>query len=101
MATPPGISERDFARALAELRNAVGAEWVLTSDADMNLYRDAYSPFKGEAEDRVPSAAVAPNTVEQVQAVVRIATLGRATMPRSGASPRLARRGSTRHGGPG
>jgi FAD/FMN-containing dehydrogenase len=73
MATPPGISERDFARALEEFRNAVGAEQVFTSDEDLNLYRDAYSPFKGEAEDRVPSAAVAPDTVEQVQAVVRIA----------------------------
>ena len=73
MATPPGISERDFARALSELRNAVGAELVFTSDEDLNLYRDAYSPFKGEAEDRVPSAAVAPTTVEQVQAIVRIA----------------------------
>jgi 4-cresol dehydrogenase (hydroxylating) len=77
MATPPGISERDFARALAEFRNAVGADWVLTSDEDLNLYRDAYSPFKGEAEDRVPSAAVAPTTVEQVQAIVRIANARR------------------------
>ena len=73
MAAPPGISDRDFARALDELRNAVGAEWVFTSDEDVNLYRDAYSPFKGEAEDRVPSAAVAPRSVAQVQAVVRIA----------------------------
>lgn len=73
MATPPGISERDFARALTELRNAVGADSVFTSDEDLNLYRDAYSPFKGEAEDRVPSAAVAPRSVEQVQAIVRIA----------------------------
>jgi 4-cresol dehydrogenase (hydroxylating) len=77
MSTPPGISERDFARALDELRNVVGADWVFTSDDDLNLYRDAYSPFKGEAEDRVPSAAVAPNTVEQVQAIVRIANARR------------------------
>ena len=41
MATPPGISERDFARALTEFRNAIGAEWVFTSDEDVNLYRDA------------------------------------------------------------
>jgi len=73
MATPPGVSERDFSRALVELRNAVGGEWVFTSEADVNLYRDAYSPFWGEAEDRVPSAAVAPSSLEQVQAVVKIA----------------------------
>ena len=58
MAVPPGVSERDFARALEQFRSAIGREWVFTSDEDLNLYRDAYSPFKGEAEDRVPSAAV-------------------------------------------
>ena len=42
---PQGISERDFARALDEFRAAVGAEWVFSSDEDMQLYRDAYSPF--------------------------------------------------------
>ena len=73
MAAPPDVTDRDFARALEELTEAVGRDWVFTSDEDMNLYRDAYSPFKGEAEDRVPSAAVAPDTVEQVQAIVRIA----------------------------
>ena len=70
---PQGISERDFARALEEFRAAVGAEWVFDSDEDMQLYRDAYSPFWGEAEERLASAAVAPSTVEQVQAVMRAA----------------------------
>jgi 4-cresol dehydrogenase (hydroxylating) len=73
MAAPPGVSERDFSRALEEFASVVGSEWVFTSDADMNLYRDAYSPFAGEAEDRVPSAAVAPGSTEQVQAIVGIA----------------------------
>jgi len=39
----------------------------------METYRDSYSPFWHEEEDRVPSAAVAPDTLEQVQAAVRIA----------------------------
>jgi 4-cresol dehydrogenase (hydroxylating) len=73
MATPPGVSQRDFTRALEELSAAIGRDWVFTAEADLNLYRDAYSPFFGEPEDRVPSAAVAPDAVEQVQAVVRIA----------------------------
>ena len=46
---------------------------MFTSDEDVALYRDAYSPLWGEAEDSVPSAAVCPDTVEQVQAIVRIA----------------------------
>jgi (+)-pinoresinol hydroxylase len=73
MAVPPGVSERDFARALEEFATTVGREWVFTADADVNLYRDAYSPFFGEADDRVASAAVAPSSTEQVQAIVRIA----------------------------
>ena len=73
MAAPPGVTERDFSSALEEFANAIGSEWVFTSDEDVNLYRDAYSPFWGEAEDRVPSAAVAPASVEQLQAIVRTA----------------------------
>src|SRR5258706_1757637 len=73
MALPPGVAQRDFSRALHEFPNALGREWVFTSDEDLKLYRDAYSPFYGEADDRVASAAVAPNSTEQVQAIVRIA----------------------------
>ncbi len=73
MAVPPGISERDFSTALQEFANAIGADWVFKSDEDLKLYRDAYSPFWGEPEERLASAAVAPASVEQVQAIVRIA----------------------------
>jgi len=73
MATPPGVSERNFSRALEQFAGVVGSEWVFSSDEDVELYRDAYSPFVREPEDRVPSAAVAPDNVEQVQAIVRIA----------------------------
>ena len=73
MRLPPGVSSAAFAAALKEFGAAVGSEWVFTSDEDTNLYRDSYSPFWHEEEDRVPSAAVAPDSVEQVQAVVRAA----------------------------
>jgi 4-cresol dehydrogenase (hydroxylating) len=73
MALPPGVSQQDFNRALQRFRSAVGNDWVFTSDADIALYRDAYSPYWGEAEERVASGAVAPATVEEVQAVVRAA----------------------------
>ncbi|HEX6994676.1 MAG TPA: FAD-binding oxidoreductase [Gammaproteobacteria bacterium] len=74
---PPGISDREFAAALDEFRDAVGAEWVFSSDEDVALYRDAYSIFWGEPEERLASAAVAPSTVEEVQAVVRVANARR------------------------
>ncbi len=70
---PPGVSAPDFNRALGAWRDAVGGDWVFTSPEDVALYRDAYSPLWDEPEERVASAAVAPQTLEQVQAVVRVA----------------------------
>ncbi|HWU04033.1 MAG TPA: FAD-dependent oxidoreductase [Novosphingobium sp.] len=71
--TPPGISAEAFAAAIGGFRAAVGADWVFTSDEDVGLYRDAFSPAWGEAEERLVSAAVAPASSEEVQAVMRIA----------------------------
>jgi 4-cresol dehydrogenase (hydroxylating) len=73
MSLPPNVSQTAFDAALKAWREAVGKEWVFTEDADVALYRDAYSPFYGEPEERVASAAVAPATLEEVQAVVRAA----------------------------
>jgi FAD/FMN-containing dehydrogenase len=73
MKLPPGVSASDFAAAIQQFQDAVGKDWVFTSDEDVALYRDAYSPFMGEPEERFASAAVAPDRVEQVQKVVRIA----------------------------
>ena len=73
MALPPNLSQAEFNRALGEFEASVGADWVFSSDADVALYRDSYSPFWGEEEERIASAAVAPANVEEVQQVVRIA----------------------------
>jgi 4-cresol dehydrogenase (hydroxylating) len=67
------VKESDFAAALREFETAIGKQWVFTSDEDVDLYRDAYSPFWGEPQERKASAALAPDTVEQVQAIARIA----------------------------
>jgi len=77
MKTPPGVSAEVFATALKQFEDAVGKEWVFTSDEDVAMYRDAYSPFWGEPDELVASAAVAPDGVEQVQQVVRIANTHR------------------------
>ena len=73
MRVPQGVSPGDFAEAIKQFQAAVGPEWVFITDEDVDLYRDAYSPFYGEPEERIPSAAVAPHSVEEVQAVVKIA----------------------------
>ena len=84
MKIPPGVSAGDFAEAIKQFEEAVGKEWVFTSDEDVAMYRDAYSPFWGEEEELVASAAVAPDNVEQVQKIVRIAnSLQNSALPES------------------
>lgn len=73
MTLPPNMTESEFASALGEFEAAVGADWVFRSDEDVALYRDSYSIYWGEPEERVASAAVAPASVEEVQQIVRIA----------------------------
>jgi (+)-pinoresinol hydroxylase len=73
MYLPPGVTPTDFAAAIRHFETAVGKEWVFTKDEDVDLYKDSFSPFLGEPEERVASAAVAPDSVEQVQQIVRIA----------------------------
>jgi FAD/FMN-containing dehydrogenase len=72
MRVPPQVSSATFSDGISAMRSVVGAEWVFTEEADVDLYRDAYSLFHGEPEERVASAAVAPDTVEEVQAIARI-----------------------------
>jgi 4-cresol dehydrogenase (hydroxylating) len=74
MKLPQGVSDKDFSLAITEFERAIGKQWVFTSDEDVALYRDAYSPFWGEPEERVTSAAVAPDSVDEVQEVMRIAS---------------------------
>ena len=70
MAIPPGLDEKTFQRALTRFKSIVGDAWVFTSDEDVALYKDAYSPLWSEQDEKVASAAVAPESAEQVQAIV-------------------------------
>ena len=72
---PPQISAAAFERALAAFGNVVGRQWVLATDQDRDSYLDAYAP--GDAETHAPSATIAPASVEQLQAVVRLANAHR------------------------
>ncbi len=73
MRTPTGVSEADFTKALQQFAGVVGSQWVLSRDEDVATYKDGYSPFWGEPEERVVSAAVAPDSVEQIQKILAIA----------------------------
>ncbi len=70
---PPGVSTEQFASAITQFKEAVGPDWVFTSDEDIHPYRDHFSYIKDQPDELIPSAAVAPDSVEQVQAIVRVA----------------------------
>jgi 4-cresol dehydrogenase (hydroxylating) len=67
------VSPARYADALQQFSTAVGAANVYTSDEDLDLYRDAYSVLWGEPDERIAAGAIAPASVAEVQAVVRIA----------------------------
>lgn len=73
MRIPPDISEATFRKAIQEFANVVGDEWVFTDEEDVRLYSDAYSPRLGLDNDLRASAALAPDSVEHVQQIMRIA----------------------------
>jgi 4-cresol dehydrogenase (hydroxylating) len=70
---PPGLSDREFQTALGRIADIVGRQWVFSSDEDVALYRDAYSPLWGEEGERFASAAIAPISVEEIQGIVKVA----------------------------
>ncbi|HHX82538.1 MAG TPA: FAD-binding protein [Pseudomonadaceae bacterium] len=67
---PPGISASAFDSALRAFAGVVGEEWVFQTDQDRDTYLDHFG-FNQSAH--VASAAVAPASAEEVQAVVRLA----------------------------
>jgi len=70
---PPQVSAESFAAAIREFSAAVGEAYVYTSDEDLVPYRDYWSPVPDPEEELLASAAVAPASVEEVQAIVRAA----------------------------
>jgi 4-cresol dehydrogenase (hydroxylating) len=68
---PPRSSAASFNAALAAFTRVVGKDWVLATDADRDAYADIYAP--GPESEWPASAAVAPASVEEVRAIVRLA----------------------------
>ena len=65
------VSAGDLSRALDGFTTAVGADHVLTDEADLREFRD---PFAYEGwDDYTASAVVMPETVEEIQEIVRVA----------------------------
>jgi FAD/FMN-containing dehydrogenase len=70
---PPGVSAGQFASAIREFEAVLGRDWVFTTEEDLHPYRDHFSYIKDQPNELIPSAAVGPDTVEQVQGIVRVA----------------------------
>ena len=68
---PPGVSESDFDRAVEGFTAALGSERVLTADGDLAEFRDPFSFTTWD--DYLASAVVMPESVEEIQEIVRIA----------------------------
>ena len=69
---PQGLSASEFKAALDAFRKIVGARWVIVEPTEgLNSYRDQYSPRP--ASFFLASAAVAPDSVEQIQQILKVA----------------------------
>ncbi|NCN85065.1 MAG: FAD-binding oxidoreductase [Sphingomonadales bacterium] len=68
---PPRVSPAQFDNALKAYAAVVGKDWVLATDQDRDAYSDIYAP--GPETEWPASAAVAPQTREEIQAIMRIA----------------------------
>jgi 4-cresol dehydrogenase (hydroxylating) flavoprotein subunit len=68
---PPAVSEHDLTAALEEFGGLLGSDRVVSNEDGLREWRD---PFQHASWDEyTASAAVMPETVEEVQEVVRIA----------------------------
>jgi 4-cresol dehydrogenase (hydroxylating) len=68
---PAGLTAADFADALEQFRKIVGKDNVYTGD-QLSGYVDPYS-IADEPDAHVTPAAIAPDSAEQVQAILRVA----------------------------
>jgi len=67
---PQGVDASTFNKALDELAAVVGKQWVFLDELPLSAYRDAYSPLADG--EMLPSAAVAPDGVEQIQKILAV-----------------------------
>ena len=68
---PQPPAEASVSRALARFEQIVGQEHVLTAASDLLEFRDPFQPATWD--DYTPSAVVMPESVEQIQDIVRVA----------------------------
>jgi 4-cresol dehydrogenase (hydroxylating) len=70
LALPKGVSEADFSAALDEYRAILGAENVYVDESHLAAYNKIMIPDSNE--NHMPSAAISPASVEQVQKCIAV-----------------------------
>ncbi|KAI0020767.1 glycolate oxidase [Xylariomycetidae sp. FL0641] len=68
---PPGVSQDDFDKVVAKLVTALGKENVFTG-TNLKEYVDPYDIPEEGVDGKVPSAAVCPASVEELQEVLKV-----------------------------
>ncbi|MEP7349819.1 MAG: FAD-binding oxidoreductase [Sphingorhabdus sp.] len=61
----------DVSKAIEQLRNVLGPEGILIEPSAVSEFRDPFAPPVGDWYE--PSAVLMPSTVEEVQAILRVA----------------------------
>ena len=68
---PESLTREQFEQACDELREVLGQKRVYTDDVnELRSYRDVYATLPDEAH--MPSAAVAPESVEEIQLILAV-----------------------------
>ena len=68
---PPHLSEAEFLRAMQQFQALLGPEGALTEPARVSEFRDPFAHASWTEFE--PSAVLMPTTVEEVQAILRVA----------------------------
>jgi len=77
---PEGLSEAEFDQVLEDLKEAVGTENVVVGEEHRINYGDPFQFETGEEDLGGSSCAVTPQSVEHVQAVVKVANEWKLTL---------------------
>lgn len=67
---PAGLSQESFSQAIDAFRRLLGGQFVLTDSEHLIPYRKIMLPL--DEADHTPSAVVLPDSVEQVQGILRL-----------------------------
>jgi 4-cresol dehydrogenase (hydroxylating) len=67
---PPGVSKKDFEKAVKEYRAIVGDEWVFIEPEELAPYNRLMIP--DELSEHQASGAIAPASVEEIQAILKV-----------------------------